>query len=122
MSRRSPRLERMAKPGPQRRALARVGDLVKDRSTSCPGPVRGIVTRTVVNDHDGQVSPSSLDDRADPGPFLVGRDQCEDGPVRTWHGQSIAASAILRTDSGTLSTLHHIRRFRPAAPSNGDLR
>ncbi len=102
------RIERVAEPGPQRRALAGIRLLAQDHRSGRTGAFRGIVGRTVVDDHDRQVPASGLDDRADARALLVGRDQREDGPLRARHGPSIAAGAILMTNSGTATTLHEI--------------
>ena len=105
-------IERIPEPGTQGGALARVGDLGEHRGAGRARSVRGIVVRAVVDHHDGQVPARGLHDRPDAWPFVVGGNQRDDGPVRGRHRQSIVAAAILMTDSGTASTLHHSPRLR----------
>ncbi len=86
-----PRLERVAEPGAQRGALPGIRLLAEDDRPGRFRPIRGVVSRTVVDDDDRQVPASALDDRADTRALLVGRDQREDGPLRARHGRSIAS-------------------------------
>ena len=103
---RCPGLERVPEPRAQRRALAGIRLLADDGRPGLTGSIRGRVGRPVVDDHDRQVPPCRLDDRADPRRLLVRRDEREDGPLcRSTRGK-YGRRAILMTDSGSPRTLH----------------
>ena len=73
-----PLVEREAEPGPERGALALVGHLADDPAPAASAFAAGVVRRAVVDDEAREVAERRLDDRADPRPLLVARDQRED--------------------------------------------
>ena len=83
-------LERMPEAGPQRRALARVGDLAQDRRAGRLGLRGGVVGRPVVDDHDRQMDARARDDGRDARPLLVAGDQREDRD-HVPHGHAVHA-------------------------------
>ena len=83
---RGPLGDRMAETGLQGLALAAVRSLAKNAGAGGFRDPGGVVGRAVVDDEDREMAGRALDDRGDPGCFVVGGYEREDGSGRTSAG------------------------------------
>ena len=96
------RRDGVPEPRAERRALASIGDLPKDRRTCPLSRGNRVVQGPVVDDDHGQMAPRDRHHGADARALLEGRDQGHQRGRQVGHLRSIAAQGpILMTDSGS---------------------